>query len=125
MYASPRFIFLRSLTFLNCSVKYVPEWMPGATFKRQAREWRAIAERFYTIPFDFVKDSMKEGTAKSSFTSLALRDISEKDDRGYQEELIKSLGGTMYTGWSLSSLRQSNLHRGPQLVQIRCGSSKY
>lgn len=41
---------------------------------------------------------MKEGTAKSSFTSLALRDISEKDDRAYQEELIKGLGGTMYTG---------------------------
>jgi hypothetical protein len=79
-------------------VKYVPEWMPGASFKRKAREWRGVAERFYTIPFDFVKQSMKEGTAKASFTSLALRDITEKDDRTYQEELIKSLGGTMYTG---------------------------
>jgi hypothetical protein len=79
-------------------VKYVPEWVPGASFKRKAREWRGIAERFYTLPFDFVKDSMKEGTAKASFTSLALRDISEKDNRDYQEELIKGLGGTMYTG---------------------------
>jgi hypothetical protein len=79
-------------------VKYVPEWMPGASFKRKAREWRGVAERFYTIPFDFVKQSMKEGTAKASFTSLALRDITEKDDRAYQEELIKGLGGTMYTG---------------------------
>jgi hypothetical protein len=82
-------------------VKYVPEWMPGASFKRKAREWRGVAERFYTIPFDFVKQSMKEGTAKSSFTSLALRDISEKakdDERAYQEQLIKCLGGTMYTG---------------------------
>jgi hypothetical protein len=74
--------------------------MPGASFKRKAREWRGVAERFYTIPFDFVKESMREGTAKSSFTSLALRDISEKDDRAYQEELIKGLGGTMYTGAS-------------------------
>jgi hypothetical protein len=72
--------------------------MPGASFKRKAREWRGVAERFYTIPFDFVKQSMREGTAKSSFTSLALRDITEKDDRAYQEELIKCLGGTMYTG---------------------------
>jgi hypothetical protein len=72
--------------------------MPGASFKRKAREWRGIAERFYTIPFDFVKESMREGTVRSSFSSLALRDISEKDDRDYQEELIKSLGGTMYTG---------------------------
>ena len=72
--------------------------MPGASFKRRAREWRAIAERFYTIPFDFVKESMKEGTAKSSFTSLALRDISEKDDRDYLEELIMGIGGTVYIG---------------------------
>ena len=79
-------------------VKYVPEWMPGAGFKRKAREWRAVAERFYTIPFDSVKKSMKEGTAKGSFTALALRDITEKDDRAYQEELIKGLGGTIYTG---------------------------
>jgi len=78
-------------------LKYVPEWMPGASFKRKAREWRGVAERFYTIPFDFVKQSMQEGNAKSSFTSLALRDITEKDDRAYQEELIKGLGGTMYT----------------------------
>ncbi|KAI0258094.1 cytochrome P450, partial [Gloeopeniophorella convolvens] len=79
------------------ALKYVPEWVPGAGFKRKAREWRGVADRFGTIPFEFVKSSMAEGTAKSSFTSIALRDISEKDDRAYQEELIKGLGGTMYT----------------------------
>jgi hypothetical protein len=95
--------------------------MPGASFKRKAREWRGVAERFYTIPFDFVKQSMKEGTAKSSFTSLALRDISEKDDnRAYQEELIKCLGGTMYTGArSLFPPRRSDSCPGSQLVPIR------
>jgi hypothetical protein len=92
------FLFTFLCLKLPSLVKYVPEWMPGASFKRKAREWRGVAERFYTIPFDFVKQSMQEGTAKSSFTSLALRDITEKDDRAYQEELIKSLGGTMYTG---------------------------
>ena len=79
-------------------MKYVPEWVPGAGFKRKAREWRGVAERFYTIPFEFVKESMNDGTAKGSFTALALRDITEKDDRAYQEELIKGLGGTIYTG---------------------------
>ena len=95
--------------------------MPGASFKRKAREWRGVAERFYTIPFDFVKDSMKEGTAKSSFTSLALRDITEKDDRNYQEELIKGLGGTMYTGvFPLCfPLKRSDSRYGLQPVPIR------
>lgn len=99
--------------------------MPGASFKRKAREWRGVAERFYTIPFDFVKQSMKEGTAKSSFTSLALRDISEKDDRAYQEELIKGLGGTMYTG-ALSlffRLKLSDSGHGLQPVRIRWESN--
>jgi hypothetical protein len=94
--------------------------MPGASFKRKAREWRGVAERFYTLPFDFVKDSMKEGTARSSFTSLALRDITEKDDRNYQEELIKGLGGTMYTGAPpLFSLEAIELTYGLQPVPIR------
>jgi hypothetical protein len=88
----PAFFNLLSL------VKYVPEWMPGASFKRKARVWRSAAERVYTIPFDYVKQSMADGTAKPSFTTLALRDITEDDDRDYQEELIKALGGTMYTG---------------------------
>jgi len=108
-------------------VKYVPEWVPGASFQRKAREWRGVAERFYTFPFDFVKDSMKDGTAKSSFTSLALRDITEKDDRAYQEELIKCLGGTMYTGVHAHTLPRCDktyymiVARGLQLVLIRYG----
>ena len=91
--------------------------MPGASFKRKAREWRGVAERFYTIPFDYVKQSMKEGTAKASFTSLALRDITEKDDRAYQEELIKGLGGTMYTG---ARCPFSDTIRLTLLVNSRC-----
>lgn len=100
--------------------------MPGASFKRKAREWRGVAERFYTIPFDFVKQSMADGTVKESFTSLALRDITEKDDRKYQEELIKGLGGTMYTGgWARCYLVRPILRRGPQLAQIRYDFSVY
>ncbi|KAI0064948.1 CyP450 monooxygenase [Artomyces pyxidatus] len=79
------------------SLKYVPEWVPGAGFKRKAREWKVIADRFGTVPFEFVKQSMKDGTAASSFSSIALRDIQETQDRKYQEELIKCLGATMYT----------------------------
>jgi hypothetical protein len=101
-------------------VKYVPEWMPGASFKRKAREWRGVAERFYTIPFDFVKQSMADGTVKPSFTSLALRDITESDDRKYQEELIKGLGGTMYTGeFAPCPHVRSILRPDPQLAPIR------
>ena len=87
-----------SLRLLDLSVKYVPEWFPGAGFKRKAREWSIIADQFGSIPFDFVKESMRNGTAVPSFTSIALRDIKETDDKDYQERLIKGLAATMYTG---------------------------
>lgn len=32
-------------------LKYVPEWFPGAGFKRQAREWRELWTRFRVAPF--------------------------------------------------------------------------
>jgi hypothetical protein len=103
-------------------VKYVPEWMPGASFKRKAREWRGVAERFYTILFDFVKQSMADGTVKSSFTSLALRDITENDDRKYQEELIKGRRDHVYwfvLGSSLWSILRHGPTAGADTVRCR------
>ena len=84
--------------------------MPGAGFKRKAREWSKVADEFSTTPFEFVRTGMREGTAKPSFVSIALRDITEKDDKQYQEALIKALAGTMYTGMPYSSLATT---RGP------------
>ena len=33
-------------------LKYVPAWMPGASFKRKAREWKIITERILNAPFE-------------------------------------------------------------------------
>jgi hypothetical protein len=98
-------------------VKYVPEWVPGAGFKRKAREWSIVADEFGSIPFNFVKQSIRDGTAKPSFVSIALNDIKEMEDRKYQEYVIKSLAGTMYTGEKdltpvLNLSDNGNLHSG-------------
>jgi hypothetical protein len=39
-------------------VAKVPEWFPGAGFKRMAREWNRIAEEMSCAPFQWVKDQM-------------------------------------------------------------------
>lgn len=39
-------------------VKYVPEWVPGAGFKKQAREWRKLATGMVDLPFNMVKERM-------------------------------------------------------------------
>ena len=33
------------------TLKYVPEWVPGASFKRKAHEWRVLARRMLETPF--------------------------------------------------------------------------
>ena len=43
-------------------VRYIPEWVPGAGFKRLAREWAKITSEFYDKPFAFVKHQMVNGS---------------------------------------------------------------
>lgn len=39
-------------------VKYVPEWVPGAGFKKKAREWRALQEAVVNRPYNMVQEEM-------------------------------------------------------------------
>ncbi|KAG1727505.1 cytochrome P450 [Suillus lakei] len=50
----------------------VPEWFPGAGFKRLAREWHQTREEMVDAPYKFVKDQMAAGIAPLSFTSNLL-----------------------------------------------------
>jgi hypothetical protein len=35
-------------------VKYVPEWMPGAGFKKKAKAWKKAVLEMRDVPFDVV-----------------------------------------------------------------------
>lgn len=39
-------------------VRWLPEWLPGGSFKRIAREMREELDSLYDEPFDFVKREM-------------------------------------------------------------------
>ena len=43
---------------ISLVVKYVPEWVPGAGFQRQAREWKALMDQVNDVPYHFVKSQM-------------------------------------------------------------------
>ncbi|KAG0702324.1 cytochrome P450 [Suillus ampliporus] len=62
----------------------VPEWFPGAGFKRIAREWHATVEEMAAAPHKFVKDQMAAGIAPKSFTSNLLegRTLSAEEEHG-------------------------------------------
>ncbi|KIM67833.1 hypothetical protein SCLCIDRAFT_1189995 [Scleroderma citrinum Foug A] len=77
------------------ALRYVPEWFPGAGFKRMAREWNATLQDMVDQPYKFVKDQMAAGIAPKSFTSNLLqgRTLSEEDEHN-----IKWSAASLYSG---------------------------
>ncbi|KAJ6481795.1 cytochrome P450 [Mycena sanguinolenta] len=85
-----------SLPFL----KYVPDFFPGAGFKKQAREWFKIASKIPEVPFDFVRKARAIGTARTSIASQVLDEIEENssDNQVAQESLLKNILAVCYPG---------------------------
>ncbi|KAG2148111.1 cytochrome P450 [Suillus clintonianus] len=77
------------------SLAKVPEWLPGASFKRLAREWHETLEEMVSAPHNFVKDQMAAGIAPKSFTSNLLegRTLSAEEDH-----IVKWSAASLYAG---------------------------
>ncbi|KAL1725532.1 cytochrome P450 [Schizophyllum commune] len=72
------------------ALKYVPDWMPGAGFKRVAREWRPRAQGIVDRPFEEVKKSLTDGSFPAqSFVRTTL-------EKGGDERAIRDAAATMY-----------------------------
>ncbi|KAF7373039.1 Cytochrome P450 [Mycena sanguinolenta] len=82
------------------ALKYVPNWIPGAEFKRKAVEWKRIAQDLLQLPFTEAKQNMATGAARTSFTSmnLALLEDSTGIELEEQEAVIKATAANMYIG---------------------------
>ncbi|KAJ7036666.1 cytochrome P450, partial [Mycena alexandri] len=80
------------------ALKYVPEWMPGAGFKRKAEEWRKVTRELLEVPFAETKRRMTMGIASASFTSLNLGtlDDSEIDQKEEREQTVKASAANLY-----------------------------
>ncbi|KAF8240485.1 cytochrome P450 [Tricholoma matsutake] len=81
-------------------LKYVPDWMPLAGFKRKAKEWRKLALTMIEMPFEAGKRKLESGDVTPSFLSYSLENMDENRDITYQEEVIKGTAGTMYVAGS-------------------------
>ncbi|KAJ7648324.1 cytochrome P450 [Mycena polygramma] len=75
-------------------LKYVPEWIPGAGFKRTARKWKETTRRAVNAPFAETTRRIAMGTATPCFVSDALSDL---DRCPNFDEVVKSAAGSMYT----------------------------
>ncbi|KAI9566820.1 cytochrome P450 [Boletus coccyginus] len=86
----------------------LPGWLPGAGLWRDAAYGRELAARVLDVPFNWVKDEMRAGTASPSMVADCLKQLDQKDDYDKQEYAIKSTAATVFiAGFETSS---STLH---------------
>ncbi|KAF8628962.1 hypothetical protein AX15_003619 [Amanita polypyramis BW_CC] len=78
-------------------LQYLPDFLPGMGFKRKAVKWRAQLEEFVDKPYEYVKNAMKTGNYKPSFTSMMLEDQEGKITPEFQSDL-KWSANSMYGG---------------------------
>ncbi|KAK7692396.1 hypothetical protein QCA50_004021 [Cerrena zonata] len=78
-------------------LKYLPKWLPGMHFKRNATLCEELIRQMVNGPFDVVKQSIAEGThGKSVAASLIERLQSHAESEGLQEELARNVAGSAY-----------------------------
>lgn len=69
-------------------MRYVPEWFPGAEFKKLGRMWRANLERMGEIPMQFVRKQMDSGSYEPSYVSSGYEKADGKMEKN-TEDILK------------------------------------
>ncbi|KAG2158980.1 cytochrome P450 [Suillus bovinus] len=85
----------------------VPEWFPGAGFKRLARKWKNNLEEMVSAPHKFVVSQMAAGIAPESFTSNLLGG-SDGHLSAEDEHIVKWSAATLYAGASDTTVATIN-----------------
>ncbi|KDQ21084.1 hypothetical protein BOTBODRAFT_62111 [Botryobasidium botryosum FD-172 SS1] len=89
-------IFLKALlpgSFLVNTIpqlRYIPDWFPGANFKRVAASGKIAYLEMINRPVKSVKAKMAAGTFEPSITSELL-------ERGEDEDVVKKMNGSIYS----------------------------
>ncbi|KAF8512832.1 cytochrome P450 [Hysterangium stoloniferum] len=79
------------------TVKYVPEWFPGAGFQKKARIWREPTVEMCMKPFQVVKEAFSMGVASSCILVSMLEELAAKSDPpAREEEVIRNTSGVTY-----------------------------
>ncbi|GKU09673.1 unnamed protein product [Fusarium langsethiae] len=84
-------------------LEYLPEFLPGMSFKGRARQWRNILDTTIEAPYQFVRQQMAKGVQRESYVSSVLAQDKLNDsgndrlDETYEAD-IKCTAAIMYAG---------------------------
>ncbi|KAH7913526.1 cytochrome P450 [Hygrophoropsis aurantiaca] len=85
----------------------LPEWFPGAAFKRRSRLCRDLSAEVVERPFQYVIEQMAKEIAPQSMVSDFHRNAIAKGE-GDQDRVLKEVAATVYVGGFKTT--SSNLH---------------
>ncbi|KAF8837243.1 cytochrome P450 [Paxillus ammoniavirescens] len=102
-------IFIASTSIANVAcftifpfLKYLPTWLPGLSFYRNAPVSRDLARKMLDTPFEFTKKSMADGSAEPSLVYDFLSRSREAGGNGLlDEEIVKEVAASGLTGKQL------------------------
>ncbi|KAM5539745.1 hypothetical protein V8D89_006558 [Ganoderma adspersum] len=66
----------------------IPNWFPGANFKRKAAAWKKIAHNMRDAPFETTMESWAKGTAESSIATAMMETAQRKEGLDISAERI-------------------------------------
>lgn len=85
-------------------LKYVPEWFPGANFKKVAREGWELAQDLQNKPFAWAQQQLDEGKARPSFFKTLMESKGlASDDPEEEMRIIKKASAVMYASMYFTS----------------------
>ncbi|KAF8649934.1 hypothetical protein AX16_005472 [Volvariella volvacea WC 439] len=79
-------------------LKWIPEWVPGASFKKLAKKGQELAMNLEDLPYEACKAEMDKDMAPPSFVSRALKSLSEAGSIRFIEEDAREAAGSMFAG---------------------------
>ncbi|KAF8725011.1 cytochrome P450 family, partial [Rhizoctonia solani] len=93
---------MRNNFFVNAFpiLEYVPDWLPGAGWKKTARKWREQKNHAVTAPYEWTKHQVASGDFEPSVLSALLHDDPAAFDISMEEreEELKELGYVLFAG---------------------------
>jgi hypothetical protein len=78
-------------------VKFLPAWFPGADFVNTAKAYKQRAEAFSNVPYEFVKQQVKNDCFVPSFLSNLLQS-NPVEDGTEEETIVKWSAASLYAG---------------------------
>ncbi|KAI0047901.1 cytochrome P450 [Auriscalpium vulgare] len=80
------------------AMRHIPDWFPGAYFKRRAHEFREFLSLTDSAPFEWAKTQLATEKYTESFTSRHLRPEDGHSVDAEEEDAIKWCSAALYVG---------------------------